>query len=212
MQYTFIKHVEKVSLTKIPYAPEAGLPLIGFDIETYSPRGFPAHKQDPIVTATLAVAPSVKLGKGLIVVSMMFPPAMEGTLLNLLHNLLSTYRGSSLVTYNGKRFDLTYITHRSLLHGLDFEGILASISHIDIYEIVRSALPMLPSHGQKIVEHSLGIRRLVRDVCGANYHQAFNSFLLTGNLTPLFYNIEDSIGCLRMLYALAPKVFSDGEK
>jgi len=199
--------MERVCSTKISGSPEVGLPLIGFDIETYSPNGFPAHRQDPIVTATLAISPSPNLNRGLILVSMLFPPSMEGRLLNLLQDLLSPSQCGSLVTYNGKRFDLLYTVHRGFLHGLNLEQTFENYRHLDMYEIVRSTLPMLPSHGQKSVEHLLGLGRLVKNVCGANYHQAFESFLLTGDPRPLFYNIEDSIGCLRILNLLAAKGF-----
>jgi len=204
-----MEHMERACLTKISESPRAGLPLIGFDIETYSLNGFPAYRQDPIVAATLAVSPSPNLNHGLILVSLLFPPSMESMLLSLLQDLLSPSHGGSLVTYNGKRFDQLYTVHRGFLHGLDLEQTFENYGHLDMYEIVRSTLPMLPSYGQKSVEHLLGVRRLVKDICGANYHQAFESFLMTGDLNPLFYNIEDSIGCLRILNHLTTKNFKD---
>lgn len=219
MRCTFAKPTERMGLVKTLRLLEGlkglsdalDLPLIGFDIETYSPKGFPVHRQDPIVTATLAISPSLDLRNGLILISMIFPPSMEDRLLTLLHRLFSTCEGGSMVTYNGKRFDLIYTTHRGRFHGLNFKETFARRGHLDMYEIVRNTMPILPSYGQKAVEEFLGIERSVSDLCGATYHQAFNSFLSTGSPKPLLYNIEDSIGCLRLLNLLTSKGFNGKE-
>jgi uncharacterized protein YprB with RNaseH-like and TPR domain len=60
----------------------------------------------------------------------------------------------------------------------------------------------LPSYGQKAVERWLGINRVVNDVSGASYHKAFHGFQRFGSLKSVFYNIEDSVGCLRLLEEL----------
>jgi uncharacterized protein YprB with RNaseH-like and TPR domain len=65
----------------------------------------------------------------------------------------------------------------------------------------------LPSYGQKSIERLLGIRREIRGINGATYH-SYKAFLETGNLKPLFYNIEDSIGCLKILNHLKRKVLN----
>jgi len=180
-------------------------PLVGFDIETYSPDGFPAQGEDPIVAATLAASPSFGLNGGLILISMIFPPSKEGELLGWLHAMLETFSGGSMVTYNGRRFDLPYVIHRGRLHGLDLERALKGYLQLDVYEAVRAALPALPSYRQKAVEGLFGVERLVRDTSGESYHELFDSFMQTEDLRPVVYNIEDSIGCLRILNYLATR-------
>jgi uncharacterized protein YprB with RNaseH-like and TPR domain len=187
MVCTFIERLEKIDLTKISEGPNLEIPIIGFDIETYSPNGFPAQRQDPIVAATLALSLSLNSNHGLMLISMIFPPSMEGDLLNILHTILQPCQGGSMVTYNGKRFDLLYTVHRGLLHGLNLQQTFENYGQLDIYEIVKSALPTLPGYGQKVVENFLGIKRLVKDVWGGNYHQAFDSFLKTGDPKPIIY-------------------------
>jgi uncharacterized protein YprB with RNaseH-like and TPR domain len=53
------------------------------------------------------------------------------------------------------------------------------------------------------VERHIGINRIVNDVSGSTYHEAFQSFLRYGDLKPLFYNIEDTVGCLLILRKLS---------
>ena len=178
------------------------LPYIGFDIETHSPKGFPADGQDPVVTATLATSLSRDVRTGLLLTSLIFPPSMEDLLLIWLHQFLTSFRDGCLVTYNGTKFDLQYVVHRGRIHGIDFDPVFLNYDHIDVYKLVRRAKVRLSSYGQKTVERWLGIDRVVDDVSGATYHQAFRCFQGFGSLKSLFYNIEDSIGCLRILKEL----------
>jgi len=181
---------------------ELDVPIVGLDIETYSPSGFPARRQDPVVAATLAVSLSPGLSRGLVLVSMVFPPSMEGELLDMLRIMLRLFRGGTMVTYNGERFDLPYVAHRGLLHGLDLGRSLEGYRQLDVYKVVRSAMPTLPSYRQRDVEGFLGVKRLVEGVSGGNYHQFFDSFMRAEDLRPVVYNIEDSVGCLRILNRL----------
>lgn len=186
-------------------------PLVGFDIETYSPDGFPAQREDPIVAATLAASPSFGLNGGLIIVSMIFPPSKEGELLSWLHAMLGAFSGGSMVTYNGRKFDLPYVIHRGRLRGLDLERPLKEYLQLDVYEAVRAALLALPSYRQKAVEGLFGFERLVRDGSGESYHELFDSFMQTEDLRPVVYNMEDSIGCLRILNCLATRASGEVE-
>lgn len=208
MDISGIIRLVKDRLRGDPYLSSIDYPLVGFDIETYSPHGFPADRQDPIVTATLAISPSLNLSQGMILVSMLFPPEMEEMLLRLLRSSLSGLSGS-LVTYNGERFDIRYTAYRASLYGLDFKEAYAGYGSLDLYRIVKRAWPGLQSYRQKEVERLLGLERLVRDIDGANYYRAFQSFLSEGDAKPLLYNIEDSVGCLRILNSIAAKVLSN---
>jgi len=179
--------------------PSLDLLYTGFDIETYSPDGFPKDGGDPVIAATLAVSMNRGPRKGLLLVSFIYPPSMEETLLRWLHLFLSSSQGNYLVTYNGARFDLQYVIHRGGVYGIDFETVFSNYNHIDLYEVVRRAGLQLPSYGQKAVERFMGIDRVVNDVSGFSYHKSFHDFLRFGSLKPLFYNIEDSVGCLRIV-------------
>ena len=178
------------------------LPYIGFDIETYSPNGFPADGQDPIIAVTLAASFSQDVRKGLLLTSLIFPPPMEDLLLIWLHQFLASFRDGCLVTYNGAKFDLQYVVHRGRMHGIDFDSAFLNYDHLDLYEVMRRSSVRLPSYGQKTVERWLGIDRIINDVSGGSYHKAFHCFQNFGSLKPLFYNIEDSVGCLRILKEL----------
>jgi uncharacterized protein YprB with RNaseH-like and TPR domain len=186
-------------------------PFVGFDIETYSPNGFPAHGEDPIVAATLAVSPSFALNSGLMLISMIFPPSKEGELLSWLHAMLELFSGGSMVTYNGWRFDLPYVIHRGRLHGLNLEWALGAYHQLDVYKAVRAALPTLPSYRQKAVEDLIGVERLTRGISGESYHKLFDSFMQAEDLRPVIYNVEDSVGCLRILNYLATRVLNDAD-
>ncbi|MBS7653275.1 ribonuclease H-like domain-containing protein [Candidatus Bathyarchaeota archaeon] len=177
-------------------------PLIGFDIETYSPKGFPGEGQDPVVAATLALALERDVRCGLMLISLIYPPHLEERLLMSLQSLLSSIGDGCLVTYNGRRFDLGYLAHRGGIYGMDFEGVFSNYGHLDLYEALRLLGIRMPGYGQKTVERCMGIMRVVDDVSGASYHEAFQGFMRSGSLKPLFYNIEDAVGCLLILMEL----------
>ena len=58
------------------------------------------------------------------------------------------------------------------------------------------------ARAQKAVEHKMHINRIVNDVSGASYYRVFDDFLRFGDMKPLFYNIEDAVGCMRILNRL----------
>jgi len=167
---------------------------LAFDIETYSPKGFPRLMEDPVVNFSLVV-PLKR--RGVLAVSVLAEPCLEGEILRLLKCLLNAFKGFCLLTYNGSKFDLEYVTHRGRFYGLDFVSVFSQIEHLDVYKAVREAF-WLPNYGQKSVERFLGINRVVKDVNGAFYHLFFGEFALNRSLKPMFYNIEDSFGCLRI--------------
>lgn len=76
--------------------PSINSPYIGFDIETYSPNGFPRDEEDPVVVATLAISVDGDPRKGLLL-SLIYPPNQEETLLRWLHGFLSSSQGNYLV-------------------------------------------------------------------------------------------------------------------
>jgi len=169
---------------------------IGFDIETYSPRGFPHDMKDPIVNFSLAI-PFEDLRNGLLVASSIGAAYSEHKLLLIFRSLLISLMNSGvLTTYNGRMFDVRYVIEREKRQNIDFDKIFSSISHMDLYDIKRSKVS-LKRHNQKNVEKAIGINRVIKDVCGVYYHSFLDEFLEKKNLKPLFYNIEDSVGCLK---------------
>lgn len=169
--------------------------LFAFDIETFSPRGFPSQVEDPIVNFSL-VAPFA--GKGIVVLSAIAEPALERELLILLHKCFSGLSGACLLTYNGLKFDVEYVAQRGSLYGLNFENVFANLRHVDVYRLLKWLNVNFPRYDQKSVERCLGISRVIRHVSGGTYSLVYNDFIRGGDLTPLFYNIEDSFGCLRI--------------
>jgi uncharacterized protein YprB with RNaseH-like and TPR domain len=178
--------------------------IIGFDIETFSPHGFPERMEDPIVNFSLGV-PFVRCSRiGLVVVSLICDPYLEKDLLDMLYQFLSFLGGACLVTYNGSKFDVKYVIHRGNFFGLDFGEVFAGLFHVDLFKLVRWLHVRLPSYSQRTVEKFIGVDRVVKDVSGASYYSAFVDFLTRGSLKPLLYNIEDSTGCLQIANRLFP--------
>ena len=182
-------------------------PYIGFDIETYSPDGFPEDFEDPIVAATLGISHSGDIRQGLMVISLIYPPHAERSLLRRLLNLMAACPEGFLLTYNGRRFDVAYLIDRAARHRLDSDTALSKHEHADLYDIIKHSGMPLASYGQKTVEHFLGIGHEITDISGITYHLFYRRFLEEGGLKPVFYNIEDGIGCLLILKTLARKSF-----
>lgn len=175
--------------------------LIAFDIEPFSPKGFPHRAEDHVVNFSL-VMPFAECG--VMGLSAMVEPTSERKLLSLLHKLLSGLDGFLLLTYNGSRFDIAYVMQRGVLYGLGFEEAFANIHHIDVYQLLRWLKVSFPKYDQKTVEGCLGIRRVIRHVSSGSYHHFYYGFLRESDLTPLFYNIEGSFGCLKIANSMFP--------
>lgn len=173
--------------------------IVAFDIETFSLYGFPNDARDPVVGFSLVV-PLVK--PGVLSLSVIGEASLEQGLLHLLRNLLLCFRGAYLLSYNGAEFDLEYVIKRGRTHGLDFDDVFAELRHIDVYQLVKWLDIKLPRYSQKFIERQLGIRRAIHYVSGSSYHMFYREFLEGGNLAPMFYNIEDSFGCLRIASAI----------
>lgn len=171
------------------------LNFLSFDIETYSPDGFPYAMEDPIVNFSL-VAPWTS--KGLLSVSVLARPSFEREILRLLYNLLLGLQGCFLLTYNGSKFDLPYTIKRGKLYGLDFADVFSKFRHWDVYQKVKCLNLGLLRYDQRSVERFLGVSRVLSNVEGGSYYLFFEDLFRGGGLEPLFYNIEDSFGCLRI--------------
>lgn len=170
--------------------------FIAFDIETFSPYGFPSNMEAPVVNFSLVI-PLPR--KGILSLSVIGEPCLESQMLNLLHRLLESFRGSYLFTYNGTKFDIEYVIQRGKAYELDFRDVFEGFWHIDVYRLLKLCGIHLPGYAQKGVERFFGIPRVINDVSGRVYHMFYREFLKVGSLKPMFYNIEDSFGCLRIL-------------
>ncbi|RLI35980.1 hypothetical protein DRO55_04440 [Candidatus Bathyarchaeota archaeon] len=179
------------------------MPCVGFDIETYSPRGFPDDYRDPVVAATLATSIDGDVRDGLVLISLIYPPYKEEILLRRLYEFFDLCMGNLLLTYNGLRFDLKYIVNRGEIYGIDFRRILYCFRHLDLYRVIKRSGLSSHGYGQKTIERFLGIHRIVEGLSGASYHKEFQDFLRSGCLRPLIYNIEDAVGCLKILNRLS---------
>lgn len=173
--------------------------IVAFDIETFSSEGFPYDFKDPIVNFSFTAPLN---GLGLLSLSIIGDVGLEGDILSLLYGFIRAFQGFYLLTYNGTKFDLEYVVRRGRLYGLNFSGVLSGMRHIDVYRFVRRASLDMPRFDQKSVERYFGFRRVLGQISGDLYHLYYRSFLGEGSLEPVFYNIEDSYGCLRICSAL----------
>lgn len=173
--------------------------IVAFDIETFSPEGFPGDFRDPIVNFSF-IAPLN--GLGLLSLSIIGDVDLEGDILSLLYGFMHAFQGFYLLTYNGTKFDLEYVVRRGRLYGLNFSGVLSGMRHIDVYRFIRRVGVDMTRFDQKSVERYFGFRRALGQISGDLYHLYYRSFLEEGSLEPVFYNIEDSYGCLRICSAL----------
>jgi len=172
---------------------------VGFDIETYSPNGFPYDTRDPIVNCSLAMP----LRHGIAVVSLICDPCFERDLLLSLERLLCSLNASTLLTYNGTDFDVRYAVDRGKIADVHLDKAFKQLRHIDLYRLSRRLDLPLSRYDQKSVEQFIGIRRTMSGISGSNYHIAFDDFLGNGDLRAVFYNIEDTVGCLRIAHWLS---------
>ncbi len=77
---------------------------------------------------------------------------------NILRSLMENLPPGSLVlTYNGRSFDIPYINHRLVKHGLPYR--IPAGRGIDLMYWAKKALPDAPRHTLKAVEICLGIQR-----------------------------------------------------
>ncbi|MBS7649601.1 ribonuclease H-like domain-containing protein [Candidatus Bathyarchaeota archaeon] len=173
--------------------------VIAFDVETFSPNGFPYDFRDPLVNFSL-VAPLN--GLGLLSLSVIGDVNLEDDMLSLLYEVLHSFCGFYLLTYNGAKFDLEYVARRGRLYGLDFSSVFSSMRHVDVYRFIRRVGVEMPRFDQKSVEIYFGFRRTMKHISGDLYHLSYRRFLESGSLEPAFYNIEDSYGCLRIADAV----------
>jgi uncharacterized protein YprB with RNaseH-like and TPR domain len=169
--------------------------FVAFDIETFSPYSFPGNMEDPIVNFSLVI-PLVK--KGILSLAVIGEPCLENRMLNLLHRLLGNLKGNYLFTYNGTKFDIEYVVQRGRDYGLEFQTVFDGFWHVDAYRLLKWWNICLPKYNQKFVERLLGIPRVITNVSGRSYYLFYQEFLKGGSLDPMFYNIEDSFGCLRI--------------
>jgi uncharacterized protein YprB with RNaseH-like and TPR domain len=94
---------------------------------------------------------------------------------------------SSLITFNGKSFDIPYIKQRLAYYGLD-----ASLDHpnFDVLHFTRRAFKKkLADCRLETVEKYMGIQREI-DIPGALVPNFYDTYLTTGNVGPLVAIVE----------------------
>ena len=113
---------------------------------------------------------------------------------------------SSLITFNGKSFDIPYIKQRLAYYGLD-----ASLTypHFDVLHFTRRALSSkLANCRLETVEKYLGIERKI-DIPGAMVPHFYNTYLNTGNVGPLVAIVEHNKQDLITLGNLFSKLYEE---
>lgn len=125
----------------------------------------------------------------------------EKALLTYLAEVLATVK--TVVTFNGKRFDLPYIEQRFIYHGLPQPQ---ELFHVDLYFHARRLPQELPNHRLVTLEqHFLGTER-EGDVPGYLVPTIYHRFVRTGEaeliLPVLEHNAEDVLSLARLLYLI----------
>jgi len=94
---------------------------------------------------------------------------------------------SSMITYNGKSFDIPYVKQRLAYYGLDAD---LEHPHFDLLHFTRRALRhKLENCRLETVESYLGIKREI-DIPGALVPHFYDLYLKTGNIGPLVAIVE----------------------
>lgn len=112
----------------------------------------------------------------------------------------------SMITYNGRSFDIPYIKQRLAYYGLD-----ASLEnpHFDLLHFTRRALRhKLKDCRLDTVESYLGIKRDI-DIPGALVPQFYDTYLKTKNIGPLVAIVEHNKQDLVSLGTLFSKLFEE---
>ena len=112
----------------------------------------------------------------------------------------------SIISYNGKSFDIPYIKQRLAYYGLD-----ASLEnpHFDLLHFTRRALRhKLKNCKLDTVESFLGIKRDI-DIPGALVPQFYDTYLKTKNIGPLVAIVEHNKQDLVSLGTLFSRLFEE---
>lgn len=113
---------------------------------------------------------------------------------------------SSLITFNGRSFDIPYIKQRLAYYGLD-----ASLdnSHFDVLHFTRRALRhKLPDCKLETVEKYIGIQRDI-NIPGALVPHFYDSYLRTKNVGPLVAIVEHNRQDLLTLGTLFSRLYEE---
>ncbi|MDR0470327.1 MAG: ribonuclease H-like domain-containing protein [Nitrososphaerota archaeon] len=112
----------------------------------------------------------------------------------------------SLITYNGKSFDIPYIKQRLAYYGLD--GYIDN-TNFDILHFTRRALkPKLTDCKLETVERYLGIKRDI-NIPGALVPHFYDTYLRTKNAGPLVPIVEHNRQDLLTLGTLFSKLYEE---
>lgn len=182
--------------------------LVGIDLETYSPEGPPWRlaSNDPIVCASLAIYD----GDVWVVVSLIGPPRAEAKLIRRLLSLVRAIEGVRLwfYGYGEGKFDANYLMLRAERYGLlrEAQEAINRGLNIDVNDLAKEVLGLSQDYRLSMsrCERMLGLTRTMskRDINGSNFHHYYELWLRNGNLTPMWYNQEDSVMTVRIFQQL----------
>jgi uncharacterized protein len=113
---------------------------------------------------------------------------------------------SSLITYNGRSFDIPYIKQRLAYYGLDSA---IENPHFDILHFTRRALkPKLSDCRLDTVEKYIGIKREI-NIPGGLVPHFYDTYLRTKNVGPLIPIVEHNKQDLLTLGSLFSKLYEE---
>lgn len=111
----------------------------------------------------------------------------------------------TLATFNGKSFDMPFLTDRATLHRVPLRP---ADAHFDLLHAARRRWkPALPDCRLETLEQHILGRRRIGDIPGSDVPDLFHHFIKTGNAAPLRgvleHNRRDLIACAELLERLA---------
>jgi len=113
---------------------------------------------------------------------------------------------NSLISYNGRSFDIPYIQQRLAYYGIDYQ---INNPHFDLLHFTRRALGnKLENCRLETVEEHLKIGREI-NIPGALVPEFYRSYIETGNAGPLVAIVEHNKQDLLTLAALFLKLFEE---
>lgn len=113
-------------------------------------------------------------------------------------------RADTLVSFNGKAFDMTNIRERAAFHGVELPE---EPPHCDVlHEARRRWREVVPNCRLQTLEQHLCRRRRVGDIPGADIPDAYHGFVADGDATPLksilHHNLLDLLTTAQLLCLL----------
>ena len=186
--------------------------VISIDIETYSPNGKPWETWvDPIVSIAMVYSKTINPIDGCLTQCLVETPQSEAELLRKFIKILDALDCPRIwfFGYGIGRFDYPYLQSRAEIHQLDADirEAVDRQANYDVCDLAKHAFGLSPDSRLSMArtEELLGIRRTSDKsiLNGANFHNAYDSWRHNEEKQAIWYNQEDAINTLLILWKLS---------